>query len=70
MEFRDIVARHEERLVRGACQSEGFDAELTEAVITRHLGDPSRLDLAERSWDGVAKYVRRLAREIAEAAGS
>lgn len=70
MDFRDIVARHEMGLVRAACRSEGFDAGLTEAVIAQHLADPSRLDLAERSWDGVAKYVRRLAREIAGAAGS
>ena len=70
MEFRAIVARHETRLVRAACRSEGFDAGLTEAVVVQHLADPSRLGLAERSWDGVAKYIRRLAREIAEAAGS
>lgn len=67
--FRAIVAEHEEEFVRAACRAEGFDAPRTEQIVAVHLSDPARLDLAERSWDGVAQYVRRLAHEHAGDAG-
>ena len=61
----EIVAEYEADLVRVACRSEGFDADLTGRIMAQHLSDPFVLDFAEHASDGVGHYVRSLAKVLA-----